>query len=101
MRAWRRVAERVLEQVDREAVELVARGLDDRRLGVDDDFVLVADRPELRGRLDDDRGEVARLAARHAPHVRACEQQQVGHEPAHALRGAERRSRRLALVAVE
>ncbi len=61
----------------------------------------LADRAELAGRLDDDLCEVARLAWHDAADVGAREQQQVGDQPAHALRGAQRRARRFALVALQ
>ena len=75
--------------------------IDDRRVDVERDLVVGAHRPELAGRLDDDLGEIARLARDHARGVGARQQQQVGDQPAHALRGAQRRARRLALVAVQ
>ena len=43
-RSRRRVPQRVLQQVDREAVDLVARGLDERRVDVEDDLVAVVAR---------------------------------------------------------
>ena len=69
--------------------------------GVEHDLVLAADRAELARGLDDDLREVARLARDDAPDVGAREQQQVGDQPAHALRGAQRRARGFALVAVQ
>ena len=84
--ARRRVAQGVLEQVDREAVQLVARALDDRGLDVERDLVLAADRPELAGRLDDDLRQVARLA-RGRRGRRRCAPAAAGRRPAGACAG--------------
>jgi hypothetical protein len=100
-RARRGVAQRVLEQVDHQAVQLVAGGVHRHGVDVELDFVFEAHGPELAGRLDDDLGEVHRLARDDAPGVRAGEQQQVGDEPAHALGGAQRGARGLSLLAAQ
>ena len=81
--------------------QLVARALDDRGLGLDGDLVALGDGLELGRRVHDAR-RPGRWAARgHAARVRAREQQQVGHQPAHALGRAQGRLGRLALVALE
>ena len=85
-----------------EPVQLVARALDERRLDV-----------ERRSRAPALTGPSSAAAsttiwarshgsrAHDAPDVGARQQQQVGDEPAHALGGAQRRARRVALVAVQ
>ena len=61
----------------------------------------VADRAQLARGLDHDLRQVARLVRDHAPDVGAREQQQVGHQPAHPLGGAQRRAGGVALIAVQ
>ena len=82
-RARRRVAQRVLDQVDRQAVQLVARRLDDGRLRVEHDLVVAADRAQLARGLDDDLREVARLAAARRAR-RRCARAAAGRRPAGA-----------------
>ena len=85
-----------------EPVQLVARGLDDGAGWTSSEISCSPlTGPELAGGLDDDLREVARLARHDAADVGAREQQQVGDQPAHALRGAQRRARGVALVAVQ
>ena len=100
-RALRRVADGVLDEVERHAVELVAGAVDDRVVGVDREVVAVGDRPELGRHLDEHAADVGRLVRELAVGVGAGQQQQVAHEAAHALRGAQGRARRLAALAVE
>ena len=70
----RRVPQGVLDQVDRQPVQLVARAVAARAgCDVERDLVLAADGSQLAGRLDHDLGEVAaaRAAAARAASVRA------------------------------
>jgi hypothetical protein len=61
--------------------------------------VLGADGPQLAGGLHHHLRQVDRLTRHHPPDVGASEQQQVGHQPAHPLGGAQRRAGRVAEVA--
>ena len=63
--------------------------------------MLTADGTELGGGLDDDLREIAAFALDDAAHVGARQQQQVGDQAPHALGGAQRRARRVALIAVQ
>ena len=96
-----RVADGVLDEVERHAVELVAGAVDDRVVGVHREVMAVGDGPELGRHLDEHVADVGRLVRELAVGVGAGQQQQVAHEAAHALRGAQRRARRLAALAVE
>ena len=95
-----RVAHRVLHQVEREPVQLVARPVDDHVVGVDGQLVAARDRLELGRRLGERRRatSVGSRGAR-AAGVGAREQQQVGDQPAHAARRAQRGGGGLALLA--
>jgi hypothetical protein len=84
------VAQRVLDQVDDQAVKLVARAVHRRAVDVEDYLVLGADGSQLARGLDGDLAEVAGLALDLARRVGAREEQQVRHQPAHALGGAQR-----------
>ncbi len=97
----RGVAQRVLDQVEREAEELVVVALHDRRVGVDREVVLAGERPQLGGSVERDPSEVHGLVRDVARDVGAGEQQQVGDESAHTPRGAQGRARRVTLVAAE
>ena len=99
--ARRGVADRVLDEVERQAVQLVARPVDEGAVGVDRELVAVGDDAELAGRLDEHLAEVGRRVRRLARGVVAGQQQQVGDEPAHAPRRAQRRVGGLLLLAVE
>ena len=70
-------------------------------VGVDRQLVAVGDDAELAGRLDEHLADVGRRVRRLARGVVAGQQQQVGDEPAHAPRRAQRRVRGLLLLAVE
>ncbi len=85
-RAGRGMAEGVLDQVDRQPVQLIAGPEHLRRLHIEGDLVIAAHGPQLGGGLDDDLGHVERLAGLLAGGVGASQQQQVGDQPAHALR---------------
>ena len=76
-------------------MQLVARAVDDRAVGVDRQLVAVGDDAELGRRLDEHLADVGRRVRRLARGVVAGEQQQVGDEPAHAPRRAQRGVRRL------
>ena len=95
------VAERVLEQVEDQPVQVVADALDHRRLGIERDLVILDARSELGGGVGETLGEVGRTPRLQAADVGARQQQQVGDEPAHAARRAQRRLRRFGLLAVE
>ena len=95
------MAHRILDQVERQPEELVVVALDDRGVGVDRELVLAAERAELGGGVEHHLPEVDRLARRGAADVAACQQQQVGDQPAHPPRGAQGRASRVALVAVQ
>ena len=71
------------------------------RVGVDRELVLAAEGAELGGGVEHHLRQIDRLARGGAADVAAREQQQVGDQPAHAPRGAQRRARRVALVAVQ
>src|ERR1700730_16603664 len=77
LRARRRVAQGVLQQVDRKSVELITRRIHDGRVHVEDDVVVTADGSELGRRLDGDLGDVPRLAPDYAPDLPDREEQQV------------------------
>ena len=100
-RAVGRVADRVLHEVQRHPVELVAGAVDHRVVGVDGHVVAVGDRAELGRDLDHHATHVGRLVGLLAVGVGARQQQQVAHQAAHALRRAQRRLGRLAALAVE
>ena len=102
-RARRRVADGVLHQVERQPVQLVARAVDDRRAGASTmSSWPSASGPSLGRGVASDRGRGrSGCAARVAAGVGAGEQQQVGDQAAHPLRGAQRRVGHLALLAVE
>ena len=87
--AGRRVHERVLDQVGGQPVEVVGDPVDDRPAAVpvgkiERQPVPDGDRRGLRRSLAHDLGEVHLLAQALATRVGAREQEQVGHEPAHA-----------------
>ena len=100
-RPGRRVADGVLHEVERHPVQLVAGAVDDRGLGVDGEVMVVGERAELGRGVHEDLPEVGRAVRLVAVRVRAGEQEEVADEPAHALRGAQRRVRGLAALAVE
>jgi len=83
--ARRGVAQGVLDQVDREAVQFIARALQRGGVDVERDRVVLAHGAELGGRLDDDLGEVNVRAGDLLGAVAAGEQEQVGNQAAHAL----------------
>ena len=101
-RARRGVAQRVLDQVDRQAVELVARapstiaGWTSRRSRA---RALTGPSSPAASTTIWARSHGSRATTRAG--VGARQQQQVGDQPAHPLRGAQRRARRLALIAVQ
>ena len=70
-------------------------------VGVHLELVALGERRGLAGRLAHDGRQVHRLARRLAAGVGAREQQQVGDQPAHPLRRAQRRSGDLAVLALE
>ena len=100
--ARRRVANGVLDQVEDEPVELVGVAVDRdrRRLRLQPDLCPSATVPRLGDRRLGDLGEVARAACARAPGVGAGEQQEVGDEAAHPLRGAEGAGDDLLILAV-
>ena len=96
------VHERVLDQVGHQAVKVVRHADHRHGLGrVERERLAGGQRARLRGRLARHRREVERPLGRLAPGVGAREQQQVGHEAAHPLRGAQRRAGHLAGLALE
>ena len=95
------MAQGVLDQVDREAVQLVARALHGRGLDIQLDVVHLADRTQLARGLDDDLVQGARLVRDDAADVGAREQQQIRYQTAHAPGGAQGRARGVALFAVQ
>ena len=102
VRAGRRVADRVLDQVDRDALEVVGAAEQTRRLHVELDLVILGGGLELGGGRDHEVGEIRGLLARCGLlDVRAGEQQEVGDETAHALGRSQRRLSDLALLAVQ
>ena len=82
-------------------MQLVPDPLDRRGVGVDDDLVAGAHRLHLGGRFDYHLAEIQRLARQHPADVAAGQQQKIGHQTAHPLRGAQGRAGRLPLVACE
>ena len=101
VRAGGRVPGRVLDQVERQAMKVVAHTGHDRRLGVDRELVVLGHRTELGGRLEQHVGEVGRAAGHGSAGVGAREQQQVADEPAHPPGGAQRGLGSIGLLAVE
>ena len=96
-----RVADRVLEQVQHQAVKLVPDAVDHRRAGADRQLVPVGHRAQLGGRFDEHLGEIGRSARLGAPGVGAGEQQQVSDQPAHPARRPKRGLGGLGLLAAE
>ena len=101
VRALRRVADGVLDQVERQAVAARRACRRRPRRRRRREVVAVGDGPELGRHLDQHAADVGRLVRELAVGVGAGQQQQVADEAAHALRGAQRRARRLAALAVE
>ncbi len=63
--------------------------------------MLIAHGAQLTGSLGDDLCKVARLARDNAWGVGARQQQEIGDQTAHPLRGAQRRARSVALLAAQ
>ena len=101
MGARRRVADRVLHQVEGHPVQLVGRAVDHGGPGVDRQVVRLGHRAELGGGVHEDPAQVGRLARQRAARVGAGQQQQVADQPPHALRRAQGRARGLGALAVE
>ena len=97
------VAQRVLHQVEHEPVQLVARALDLRRRGGAETEISwsPATGSSSAAASVTTLGEVDGRCGGCAPGVGAGEQQQVGDQPAHPPRGAQRGGGGLALLAVE
>ena len=99
--ARRGVAQGVLQQVDDQSVQLVANPLHLRRMDLQGDLVLAGHGAELGRGLDGDLAQIDLFARTLAGGIGTREQQQVGDQPAHPLRGAQGRGRGLALLAAQ
>ena len=83
MRPRRGVLDRVLDQVQHEAVQVVAHAGHDRGLGIDLEHMVLGHRPDFGSRLGQDLVERRRLVGPRTLGVDSRQQQQVRHEPAH------------------
>jgi hypothetical protein len=96
------VQERVLDQVACQPVEVVGHAAHRDRTGqVERKRVVRGERSRLGGRLARDRAEVDRDGGHLAAGVGPGQQQQVGHQPAHPARRAQRGLGHLAPLAVQ
>ena len=97
----RRMPKGVLQQVEREAVQVIPDSGDDRRIGLDRELVIVRERAEFAGGLHQDVAEIGRAVRLIALGVGSGEEQQVADEAAHPPRGAQRGLGGIGLVALE